>query len=556
MSVLDIVDADKTKWDYLKEFVPGLDYHKVHSDYRSPGNVVGHIQRAVVIYWAIKEHERTGGIGLEPGAGQAISPWCVSLDYYSGHNHPVYGGSYLPNVRGIGEVLPFKNEVFDFIVSHHSLEHMKDTEKTLREWLRVLKLGGKIAIVMPDKRCPYYKDPSHVSECTPQEFLVVLQRLENIQIIEFNSLKNHFSFNVVIEKSSDRGEIMEKESTEEIKLREQMRTLWQDRVMWTRMLLTSITAGLDGEVDNIIKRLRKNQDDIGDALKPYLEKYLFCWDNIPGDDSAILSEFLFQSFGINWVNYSPPKGLELLSTFPEGNGCHNANGNRKGDIVVGSALRKPLFQGQPVSQKDDMNTDIVIATIPADVVTISKEDNDKTIVVKSYPNSVYIRLNNERTRATLELDIGGRPHEFKFNAKAENGRLNIYLDNSENRNMLTTLLKSNITMSKNFIKARKAGDTSMGLDAEEGLKTNAVSIAAFLSGLNPNWSHKLLETMLLDCISLLREETISHLNKNSDTDLAAHEKIQKHALKIADALTDGIVKSTPDTAAKPQSGSL
>jgi len=440
-----------------------------------------------VIHWSIKEHERTGGIGLEPGCGQAISPFCIGTDYYAGDSHPVYGGGYYPQVRSMGEVLPFKNEVFDFIVSHHSLEHMWDTEKTLREWLRVLKEGGRIAIVMPDKRYGPFGDPSHVSECTPQEFGNVLKRIENINIIELDSLKNHFSFNAVIEKSSDRGDIMEKGSTEEIKLREQMRTLWLDRVMWTRMLLVSVAAGLEGEVDNIIKRLRKNQDDIGDALKPYLEKYLFCWDNIPGDDSARLTEFLFQSFGINWIK-------------------------------------------------------------TAGVVTTGKEDNDNnTIVVKSDNNSVSIRLNDERTRATLELDIGGRPHEFKFNAKAENGRLNIYLDNNENRNMLTILIKNNITMSENFIKAKKAGDTSIDLDAEESLKANAVSIAAFLSGLNPNWSHKLLETLLLDYTRLLKEETISHLNKNSDADLAAHEKIQKHAMKIADALTDGIVK--------PQSGS-
>ena len=454
----------------------------MHSDYRSPGNVVGHIQRAVVIYWAIKEHERTGGIGLEPGCGQAISPFCVGTDYYAGDSHPVYGGGYYPHVISMGEVLPFKNEVFDFIVSHHSLEHMRDTEKTLREWLRVLKTGGRIAIVMPDKRYGPFGDPSHVSECTPQEFGNVLKRIENINIIEMDSLKNHFSFNAVIEKLSDRGEIMEKGSTEEIKLKEQMRTLWQDRVMWTRMLLVSIGAGLEGDVDNILKRLRKNQDDIGDALKPYLEKYLFCWDNVPGNDSAILSEFLFQSFGINWIKTA---GV---------------------------------------------------------VTTLSSLPDKNTIVVKSDNNSVSIRLNDERTMATLELDIGGKPHEFKFNAKAENGKLNIYLDNSENRNMLTTLLKNNITMSKNFINAKKVGDISMCLDAEEGLKANAVSIAAFLNGLNPNWSHKVLETMLLDYINPLKEETIAHLNKNSDADLVAHEKIQKHALNIADALTGAIVK--------------
>ena len=481
----------KTGYEYLLEYFEDYDYRKPkfpkeQLSYRHPKNLVGHQQRTFIIFHCIEMYKRLEGkcLGLEPGAGQAPSPWCVSMDYYCGDNHPVYGGSYQPNVKARGEVLPFKNEVFDFIVSHHSLEHMRDTEKTLREWLRVLKNGGRIAIVMPDKRYGPFGDSSHVSECTPQEFGNVLKRIKTINIIEMDSLKNHFSFNAVIEKLSDRGEIMEKGSTEEIKLREQMRTLWQDRVMWTRMLMISITAGLDGEVDNIHKILRKNQDDIGDALKPYLEKYLFCWDNIPGDDSALLSEFLFQSFGINWIKTA---GV---------------------------------------------------------VTTLSSSPDKNTIVVKSNNNSVSIRLNDERTRATMELDISGKPHEFKFNATTENGRLNIYLDNSESRNMLTTLLKNNITMSKNFIKAKKAGDTSMDLDAEESLKANAISTAAFLSGLNPNWSHKVLETMLLDYINLLREETIAHLNKNSDTDLAAHEKIQKHALIIADALTAGFVKLT------------
>ena len=49
-----------------------------------------------------------------------------------------------------------------------------------------------------------------------------------------------------------------------------------------------------------------------------------------------------------------PKGLERLSTFPEGNWCHSANGNRKGIIAVGSALRKPSFRGQPVIPENNL----------------------------------------------------------------------------------------------------------------------------------------------------------------------------------------------------------
>lgn len=493
MSVLEVVDTDTKKWDYLKEFVPELDYHKVHSDYRFANNFVGHIQRAMVIYWAITEHERTGGIGLEPGCGQVISPFCVGTDYFSGAVHPVYGGSYQPNVRCMGEVLPFKDGAFDFIVSNHSLEHMKDTEKTLREWLRVLKWGGKIAIVMPDKRCPYYKDPSHVSECTPQEFLAVLQRLENIQIIEFNNLKNYFSFNAVIEKienSKDRGEIMDKGALEEVNLRQNMETLWQDRAMWTRMMMVSIATN-PGEVDNILKRLRKNQDDIGDALKPYLEKYLFCWDDIPGKDTELV-EFLFKDFSVNWIK--------------------------------------------------------------ADNVKAGKDEMGNAIKLSSEKNILEIRLNDDRTKAILELDLGGKPYEFKFQAKAENGKLNIYRDNIESRNVLVTILKNNITMSKNLIKARISGDIGMALDAEEALKDNAVSIAGFLCGFNSNWSHKNLEPMLFGYIMSLNDEIVAYMSKNNDADKEASDKIQKHALNIADALVDGVVKYTSETAAKPQCG--
>lgn len=481
MSVLDIVDADKTKWDYLKEYVPELDYHKVHSDFRSSNNFVGHIQRAVVIYWSIKEHERTGGIGLEPGCGQAISPFCIGTDYYAGGSHPVYGGGYYPHVRSMGEVLPFKNEVFDFIVSHHSLEHMRDIENTLREWLRVLKAGGRIAIVMPDKNYGPFGDPSHVSECTPQEFGNVLKRIENINIIELDSLKNRFSFNAVIEKSSDKGDIMEnimeKESIEEVKLREQMKTLWQDRAMWLRMMLISG----DGEVNNIYQRLHKNQEDIGDALKPFLEKYLFCWDDIPWKDNGIFIQYLFRNYSINWI-------------------------------------------------------------LPMENVTVEKDETGNAIKISSENNVLVIRLNTDRTKAVFELNISGRNHEFKFNAKAENGKLNIYQDNVESRNVLVTMLKNSITMSKNLIISDKANDIHSSLETMGTLRDTARSIAGFLSGLNPEWTHNNLETVLDNQISSFKDEIVAHLNKNNHADTGAYNKTMEHASNFADVLLNGIVK--------------
>jgi len=44
-----------------------------------------------------------------------------------------------------------ENKQYDFILSCHSLEHIANTLKALLEWNRVIKMGGRIALVLPDK---------------------------------------------------------------------------------------------------------------------------------------------------------------------------------------------------------------------------------------------------------------------------------------------------------------------------------------------------------------------------------------------------------------------
>src|SRR5215813_6136448 len=50
-------------------------------------------------------------------------------------------------------------------------------------------------------------------------------------------------------------------------LRTNMRKLWEDHVTWTRNVIICLTDGLPG-ADQAVKRLLKNQDDIGNAVKP------------------------------------------------------------------------------------------------------------------------------------------------------------------------------------------------------------------------------------------------------------------------------------------------
>ena len=57
-------------------------------------------------------------------------------------------------------------------------------------------------------------------------------------------------------------------SAPEFDLKTAMRKLWEDHVTWTRNFIVSSLAGLD-DAGKVAERLLRNQDDIGNAVKPY-----------------------------------------------------------------------------------------------------------------------------------------------------------------------------------------------------------------------------------------------------------------------------------------------
>jgi len=52
-----------------------------------------------------------------------------------------------------------------------------------------------------------------------------------------------------------------------VNLRMAMRKLWEDHITYTRNYIISALADL-GDTGKVAERLLKNQDDIGDAIKP------------------------------------------------------------------------------------------------------------------------------------------------------------------------------------------------------------------------------------------------------------------------------------------------
>jgi hypothetical protein len=57
-------------------------------------------------------------------------------------------------------------------------------------------------------------------------------------------------------------------SRKAVSFRNHMRKLWEDHIVWTRMFIVSAVADLP-DADTAAGRLLANQDDIGDAIKPF-----------------------------------------------------------------------------------------------------------------------------------------------------------------------------------------------------------------------------------------------------------------------------------------------
>lgn len=92
------------------------------------------------------------GYGLDLGfGGDPIAPHAIRMDAPSPYTQvgvcPVQLGGNAADLHW------FRDGVLDFVFSSHLLEDFEDTTAVLREWLRVLRPGGRLVIYCPDEAC-------------------------------------------------------------------------------------------------------------------------------------------------------------------------------------------------------------------------------------------------------------------------------------------------------------------------------------------------------------------------------------------------------------------
>ena len=73
---------------------------------------------------------------------------------------------------------------------------------------------------------------------------------------------------VALVSCDDDDDLSPTESAEFKAFNEDMRELWTDHVVWTRNVIINVMDGAPGTTE-AVNRLLQNQEDIGDAIKPY-----------------------------------------------------------------------------------------------------------------------------------------------------------------------------------------------------------------------------------------------------------------------------------------------
>lgn len=108
------------------------------------GNESAKIKHEIVQY--------TRGKGLDLGCGPFKAfPHFIGVD--NGHHAREFGWQMRPDVHvdTVEDLGLFASASMDFVFSSHTLEHLPDPGKALREWSRVIRPGGYLVLYVPDE---------------------------------------------------------------------------------------------------------------------------------------------------------------------------------------------------------------------------------------------------------------------------------------------------------------------------------------------------------------------------------------------------------------------
>lgn len=155
----------------------------------------------------------TRGLGLDIGCGpMKLWPQCIGLD--NRKDTGMFNIQMNPDITipDACDIPLFASNTFDYVFSSHTLEHIPDHKKALKEWWRLVKDGGHLLLYLPHKNLypnigKEGANPDHKHDFLPEDIISAMKDIGGWDLVENEERDqdNEYSFFQVYKKYSDRG---------------------------------------------------------------------------------------------------------------------------------------------------------------------------------------------------------------------------------------------------------------------------------------------------------------------------------------------------------------
>ena len=152
----------------------------------------------------------TRGQGLDIGCS-VFKPFQHFIGVDDCTDTRLFGQPITPDVRcDARKLTPFADGSMDFVYSSHTLEHIVDYKSALKEWWRVVRVGGNMILYLPHK--DFYPNigesganPDHKHDFLPQDIVDAMKEFGGWDLLvnEERDVENEYSFLQVFKKRDD-----------------------------------------------------------------------------------------------------------------------------------------------------------------------------------------------------------------------------------------------------------------------------------------------------------------------------------------------------------------
>jgi hypothetical protein len=350
-----------------------------------------------------------------------------------------------------------------------------------------------------------------------------------------------------------------------------MRKLWEDHIGWTRLYIISVFADLPDK-ELVAGRLLRNQDDIGDAIKPFYgeaagEKLSeLLREHILGADELLTAASAGDNAKIEAGKARWYRNADDIAAFLE---QANPRAWARADIASTMKMHLDLTLEEAVARlTGDWTADVAAYDKIHEHILTMADALSAGIIAQfpdrftAAPSSQEMQLRNDMreawedhiiwTRLLIVSAISDLPDKNAALARLLQDQVDIgnlvkpYYGDAAGE-QLTLLLKDHITGAVDLLTAAAKNDTAAVKSASDKWYANGDDIAAFLNKTNPTaWPLDVLKAMMKEHLDLTLEEAVAHLKGEYAKDIADYDRIHEHILGMADALSAGIIARFPE----------